>query len=140
MTIPQLIFSAVFVSSFAVSVYSAGTQTVSSTISEVTVYQDRARVTRVGSITLPQDETVLEFGGLPASLDEGSVEVSAKSSAHMTIQGIDVRQEFLAENANPQAELLRRQLQQLEDQKRSLASKKAVLEAKQEFFKDLSGG
>ena len=140
MTIPQLIFSAVLVSSFAASVYSAGMQTVSSTISEVTVYQDRARVTRVGSITLPQDETVLEFGGLPASLDEDSVEVSAKSSAHVTIQGIDVRQEFLAENANPQAELLRRQLQQLEDQKRSLASKKAVLEAKQEFFKDLSAG
>lgn len=140
MTIPQLIFSALLVSSFAASVHSAEMQAVSSTISEVTVYQDRARVTRVGSITLPQDETVLEFGGLPATLDEGSVEVSAKSSAHVTIQGIDVRQEFLTENANPQAELLRRQLQQLEDQKRSWESRKAVLEAKQQFFKDLSMG
>ena len=140
MKIPQSIFSAVLVTGLAASVYSAGMQTVSSTISEVTVYQDRARVTRVGSITLSQDETVLEFGGLPASLDEGSVEVSAKSSAHVTIQGIDVRQGFLTENANPQAELLRRQLQQLEDQKRSLTSKKAVLEAKQQFFRDLSTG
>jgi uncharacterized protein (TIGR02231 family) len=140
MTISQFFLSATLAASFLSSLCGAGTQTVSSTISEVTVYQDRARVTRVGTVTLPQDETVLEFAGLPASLDDGSVEVSAKSNAHVTIEGIDVRQEFLTENANPQAELLDRQLQQLEDQKRSLSSKKNVLEAKQRFFRDLSAG
>jgi uncharacterized protein (TIGR02231 family) len=140
MTIRQSIFSAVLVTSLVASVFATETQVVNSKISEVTVYQDRARVTRVGTVALPQDETVLEFGGLPASLDEGSVEVSPKSNAHVTIQGIDVRQEFLTEHANPQAEVLDRRLQQLEDQKRSLASKRAVLEAKQQFFKDLSAG
>jgi uncharacterized protein (TIGR02231 family) len=140
MTIRQAIFGAVIITSLVASVFATGTQAVSSKISEVTVYQDRARITRVGTVALPQDETVLEFGGLPASLDEGSVEISAKSNVHVTIQGIDVRQEFLTEHANPQAEVLDRQLQQLEDQKRSLASKTAVLEAKQQFFKDLSAG
>jgi uncharacterized protein (TIGR02231 family) len=140
MTTRQSIFGALLVASLVASVFATGTRVVNSKISEVTVYQDRARVTRVGTVALPQDETVLEFGGLPASLDEGSVEVSAKSNAHVTIQGIDVRQEFLTEHANPQAEVLDRRLQQLEDQKRSLASKRAVLEAKQQFFKDLSAG
>jgi uncharacterized protein (TIGR02231 family) len=122
------------------SVYGQGSLAVSSSVSEVTVYPDRARVTRVGMATLPTGTSVLEFSGLPATLDESSVEVSAKADGLLTIEGIDIRQEFLAASANPKAQDLERQLQELEDQKKSLQGKNGVCEEKRAFFRSLSAG
>ena len=113
---------------------------VSSTVSEVTVYPDRARVTRTASVSLPMGTSVLEFSGLPAALDESSIEVSAKADAPLTIEGIDVRQEFLAASANPKAQDLERQLQELQDQQKSLQGQKGVCEEKRQFFRNLSAG
>ena len=47
-----------------------------STIREVTVYSDRARVTRVGAVPLAAGSTALAFRGLPGWTDEGSVRVA----------------------------------------------------------------
>jgi uncharacterized protein (TIGR02231 family) len=113
---------------------------VSSTVSEVTVYPDRARVTRTAMANLPTGTSVLEFSGLPAALDESSIEVSAKADAPLTIEGIDVRQEFLAASANPKAQDLERQLQELLDQQKSLQGQKGVCEEKRQFFRNLSAG
>src|ERR1700730_14857424 len=63
---------------------------VTSSIAEVTVYPDRARVTRTAMASLPIGTSVLEFPGLPAALDESSIEVSAKADAPLTLEGIDV--------------------------------------------------
>jgi uncharacterized protein (TIGR02231 family) len=111
-----------------------------SSIAEVTVYPDRARVTRTAMASLPIGTSVLEFPGLPAALDESSIEVSAKADAPLTIEGIDVRQEFLASSASPKAQDLERQLQELQDQEKSLQGQKDVCEEKQEFFRNLSAG
>ena len=113
---------------------------VTSSISEVTVYPDRARVTRTAMASLPIGTSVLEFPGLPAALDESSIEVGAKADAPLTIEGIDVRQEFLAFSASPKAQDLERQLQELQDQEKSLQGQKDVCEEKREFFRNLSAG
>jgi uncharacterized protein (TIGR02231 family) len=89
---------------------------------------------------LPTGTSVLEFSGLPAALDESSIEVSAKADAPLTIEGIDVRQEFLAASANPKAQDLERQLQELLDQQKSLQGQKGVCEEKRQFFRSLSAG
>jgi uncharacterized protein (TIGR02231 family) len=89
---------------------------------------------------LPTGTSVLEFSGLPAALDESSIEVSAKADAPLTIEGIDVRQEFLAASANPKAQDLERQLQELLDQQKSLQGQKGVCEEKRQFFRNLSAG
>jgi uncharacterized protein (TIGR02231 family) len=117
-----------------------GTVSVSSSISRVIVYLDRALVTRAANASLPAGSSIIEFAGLPATLDEGSVAVSAKSDGTLTIEGIDVRQQFLTESANPKAQELERQIHELQDQKKSLAGQKNVLEEKREFFKNLSLG
>ena len=122
------------------SVFGQESSAVSSTVSEVTVYPDRARVTRTAMASLPMGTSVLEFSGLPAALDESSVEVSAKADAPLTIEGIDVRQEFLAASANPKAQDLERQLQELLDQQKSLQGQKGVCEEKRQFFRNLSAG
>ena len=122
------------------SVIGQESSSVTSSISEVTVYPDRARVTRTAMASLPIGTSVLEFPGLPAALDESSIEVSAKADAPLTIEGIDVRQEFLASSASPKAQDLERQLQELQDQEKSLQGQKDVCEEKQEFFRNLSAG
>ena len=122
------------------SVYGQGSSAVSSSISEVTVYPDRARVTRTAIASLPIGTSTLEFSELPATLDESSIEVSAKADAPLTIEGIDVRPEYLASSASPKAQELERQLQELQDQKKSLQGEKDVCKEKREFFRNLSVG
>ena len=122
------------------SVYGQGFSAVSSSISEVTVYPDRARVTRTATASLPIGMSTLAFPELPATLDESSIEVSAKADAPLTIEGIDVRQEYLASSASPKAQELERQLRELQDQKKSLQGEKDVCNEKREFFRNLSVG
>src|SRR6516162_6184761 len=135
-------FALIFVAASA-AIFAAngqGTLSVSSSISRVIVYLDRALVTRAANASLPAGSSIIEFAGLPATLDEGSVAVSGKSDGTLTIEGIDVRQQFLTESANPKAQELERQIHELQDQKKSLAAQKNVLEEKREFFKNLSLG
>jgi uncharacterized protein (TIGR02231 family) len=113
---------------------------VTSSISQVTAYLDRARVTRTANVGLPSGTSIVEFGGLPENLDEASVAVSAKSDRRLTIEGIDIRQRFLTESANPRAQELERQIHELQDQKKSLEEQKGVIGEKREFFKNLSLG
>jgi uncharacterized protein (TIGR02231 family) len=122
------------------SVYGQGSSAVSSSVSEVTVYPDRARVTRTAIAGLPIGTSVLEFSGLPATLDESSIEVSAKADGPLTIEGIDVREEFLASSASQKEQGLERQLQELQDQKKSLQGQKGVCAEKRQFLRNLSAG
>ncbi len=121
-------------------VYGQESIAVSSSVSEVTVYPDRALVTRTAMASLPMGTSVLEFSGLPATLDESSVAVSAKADIPLTIEGIDVRHEFLTSSATPKAQDLERQLQGLQDQKKSLEGQSGVCREKRQFFQNLSAG
>ena len=113
---------------------------VSSSVRAVTVYPDRARVTRTGTVTLPEGASVLQFVGLPEGLEEDSVVVHAQSDAALTIEGIDIRNQFLAASALPRTQELQGQLRDLEDQKKSFSATKDVLEEKRAFFRNLAAG
>ena len=92
-------FALIFVAASA-AIFTAGGQetvSVSSSISRVIVYLDRALVTRAANASLPAGSSIIEFAGLPATLDEGSVAVSGKSDGTLTIEGIDIRQQFLTD-------------------------------------------
>ena len=71
-------------------------------ITAVTVYTDRARVTRSAEIELSAGETVLLLSGLPAKMDKDSVRVSGKG-AGITIRGVDVKTDVQegAESSKP---------------------------------------
>ena len=49
-----------------------------SQITSVTVYRNRARVTRTGTIELPEGDTTLVLAGLPRAIDSDSVRISGK--------------------------------------------------------------
>ena len=67
---------------------------VTSTLTGVTVFQDRAQITRTVVVTLKPGSQVVAIEGLPVLLQEDSVRVEAKGSARVTIGGIEVKRSF----------------------------------------------
>ena len=67
------------------------------TITEVTVYPDRARVTRRGTAELKQGEHRLQVGELPLSLLPESVRAGGKGTAQARILAVDVAKTFYQE-------------------------------------------
>jgi uncharacterized protein (TIGR02231 family) len=122
------------------SLYGQELISVSSSVRAVTVYPDRARVTRIGTVTVTEGTSVLQFVGLPEGLEEDSVVVRAQSDAGLTVEGIDIRNQFLAASALPRTQELQGQLRSLEEQKASFTGTKGVLEEKRAFFRNLAAG
>src|SRR5580692_1257026 len=105
----------------------APTEAAEAKIVGVTVYADRARVTRSATVQVPAGASAVEIGALTTNLDERTVEVRGRSSGQVTIRGVDVGQEFLVEDANRRAADLQHQLDELLEQKTLLDSQIALL-------------
>ncbi len=76
----SVILSLSFRAGAAVEPEANGAKTISSKITEVTVYADRAQVTRTASVTPTPAPLRLAFPKLPGWLDGGSVRVSLTPS------------------------------------------------------------
>jgi uncharacterized protein (TIGR02231 family) len=66
-------------------------------ITMVTVYTDRALVTRQGKISLTGTERALTIGNLPTSLDPASVRVSGNGSVSVKLQGVTIDRQYTTE-------------------------------------------
>ena len=99
-----------------------------SQISEVTVYADRARVTRVGSVDLGETKTVA-FRKLPGWIDEGSVRLTLVPSDAGQILDVEVERNHLAEPEEVGVRKAETALRDVTDQIAALDDEKAVLDA-----------
>ncbi len=87
---------------------------VSSRVSAVTVYRDRAMITREAKLTLKPGEHSIVFSGLPANLDKNSLQVGSSEDA--VLGACMFETEFFTEDVNEQASLLLKKQQDLTDQ------------------------
>lgn len=104
-----------------------------SSIGAVTVYQDRAVVTRSAVSELAAGEHELVLENLPASLQENSLQVSAKSTGQASLLDVKVRDAYQAESANDRVRQLEDQLRKLESQQAELDDQAAVLDNQREL-------
>ncbi|GAT33569.1 conserved hypothetical protein [Terrimicrobium sacchariphilum] len=111
----------------------------SSQISAVTVYADRARVTRSAEVTLPEGESVVRLGGLPANLDPSSVQAGGTGTG-VKILGLEIRDVFFDEAVNPRVRELEAQLQAFQDQEATLVAKNADLKERRTFLNKVRDG
>lgn len=111
-----------------------------SSIGAVTVYQDRAVVTRAASSELPAGEHELVLEKLPASLQENSLQVSAKSSGQATLLDVRVRDAFQADTANERVKQLEDQIRKLQGQQAALDDEAAVLDNQRELVAMMQRG
>ncbi|QVQ29626.1 mucoidy inhibitor MuiA family protein [Achromobacter deleyi] len=104
-----------------------------SSIGAVTVYQDRAVVTRAASSELPAGEHELVLEKLPASLQENSLQVTAKSTGQATLLDVKVRDAYQADATNERVRQLDEQIRKLEARQAALDDEAAVLDNQREL-------
>ncbi|MBI2376648.1 MAG: mucoidy inhibitor MuiA family protein [Deltaproteobacteria bacterium] len=117
--------------------------TVKTAISLVTVYADRARVTRTGRVELPAEPTHYSITGLPGFIDAESLRVTLDPPVAGTILDVAVEPSFLLEASDEavrKAEANVREVEDkvaaLDDEEKVLAGEVARLEALRVFTVD----
>lgn len=100
---------------------------VDSRITAVTVYQDRAVVTRTATVQLTGGTTELVFASLPQALNEQSLQVSGKGTAAATILDVSAKQTYV--DYTPDA-----RVKELEDQLRALGKQARGIDDKQNLL------
>jgi uncharacterized protein (TIGR02231 family) len=115
--------------------------TLDAPIVAVTVFTDRARVTRRGTARLIPGEHTLAIEGLPTTLEADSLRAGGRG-AGITILGAEVATQFVTRPPEALIADLLHQLEQLQESDRALADGDAVEAERIEFLRALraSGG
>ena len=108
---------------------------VSSAISAVTVYLDRAVVTRTAALDLSPGTQEIVFANLPAALVDQSLQVSGRGSAAATILDVSAHQTYVNFTPNDRVKALEDELRGLQRQFRALDDRSATLNEQREFVK-----
>ncbi|MCE9618957.1 MAG: mucoidy inhibitor MuiA family protein [Planctomycetes bacterium] len=118
----------------AATLVSAAPTPVTSTISAVTVYTDRAVVTRTASVKLSAGITELLFANLPQALNESSLQVSGKGTAQATILDVSSKQTYVDFTPNPRVKELDDLLRALQKEMRGLDDRNSVLQSQSKIL------
>jgi len=102
---------------------------VNSTITAVTVYADRAVVTRTASVDLAAGPGEVVFTALPDGLQPQSLQVSGRGTAGATILDVSARRTFTELTPNERVKALEDQLRGLNQQARGLEDRRGLLDA-----------
>lgn len=120
----RLVFS---LAAFATLAAGLRANAIDSRITAVTVYSDRAVVTRAADTKLSVGINELTFNALPANLLDQSLQVSGSGSTAVTILDVTAKQTFLPETPDPRRKDLEDQIKALREKDRSLADRASVL-------------
>jgi uncharacterized protein (TIGR02231 family) len=104
-------------------------KTLNSKITEVNVYADRARVTRVASVNLGGAMTKVAFRKLPGWLDEGSVRLAITPADAGELVDVQIARTFLARPDDDEIRQAEAAVRELADQMAGLDDERAVLDA-----------
>jgi|UniRef100_UPI00404A9022 uncharacterized protein (TIGR02231 family) len=102
---------------------------VDSQISAVTVYTDRAVVTRTATVGLSGGIAELVFANLPQTLNEQSLQVSGMGTATALILDVHTKQTYVDFTPNSRVQELEDQLRGLNKQARGIDDQRSVLQA-----------
>ncbi|MEG3847017.1 mucoidy inhibitor MuiA family protein [Microcoleus sp. herbarium19] len=113
-------------------------KTLNTRISEVTVYTDRALVTRRGTVALAGNETELTIASLPVTLETDSVRATGSGTIAVRLLGVRSHTVFSSEPAGDRIAELTQQIQQLETQRRAINDKITARKIQLQFLQGLS--
>ncbi len=106
-------------------------------ITAVTVYTDRALVTRQGKISLTGTEDALIVTNLPTTLDPESVRVSGKGSVSVKLQGVTIDRQYTTEPVAERIAHLTAQIDRLGADNRRLQAQIDTLKLQSNFVQGL---
>ena len=105
-----------------------------SKITQVTVYQDRAMVTREAEVSLEEGPNSILFEGLSASVMEDSLRADGSSVAAVSIEGVEVKKNFTAQEVNPRVAAITEELDKLNFSLRGIQSKQTAIAEQKQFL------
>jgi len=111
---------------------------VESQISEVTVYTDRALITRRGTVALTGNDRELAIASLPATLETESVRATGAGTVAVRLLGVRTETVFSSEPTGDRIAELTHQIQELETQKRAIEDQIASIKIQLNFVENLS--
>jgi len=117
---------------------SPANQTLDTAIAVVTVYTDQALVTRRGTVSLTGQERSLTLTNLPITLQPESVRVKGTGTVAVRLLGVQTERAYAVEPIADRVAQLTTQIQQLEDERRTLQDGLAALELRRNFIQSLS--
>ncbi len=106
-------------------------------ITAVTVFADGARVTRAGEVELQPGRQTVEFAGLPARADPGSVRVAARG-AGLALLNVDVQTRISPDPLRAEVAILRADVDRCQDAIRVLDDEEAAEQSRLGFIGHLS--
>jgi uncharacterized protein (TIGR02231 family) len=109
-----------------------------STLDAVTVFPDRARVTRRGRLSVEPGQHRLEITDLPLALATDSVRASGRGMARARLLGIRTEMRHYVETPAEAARELEAQIQTLQDSDADLAARAEVLDKAQKALDGLA--
>ncbi|BCL37041.1 mucoidy inhibitor MuiA family protein [Nostoc sp. MS1] len=110
---------------------------VQSQIVAVTVYNDKALVTRKGRVHLSGTERELVIASLPVTLETESVRVGGTGTVGVRLLGVNCDRIYTTEPVTERVAHLSRQIQQLETEKRHLQAQVDALSLQARFIEGL---
>ncbi len=105
-----------------------------STITAVTVYPDRAMVTRRAGVRLEKGDYSIRLTGLPGGLLDDSIRVSGRGSPGMKIGTVEVKREYLEAAGSADIRALEKDIQALRDDDKRLSDELGIARKELEFY------
>ena len=110
----------------------------SSEISAVTVFPDRADISRASQIALPAGKHTIVFNNLPAGLITDSLRVTGKGSDGFTIGSVETKQVFTSDLAVAEEKNIQDKIAALRDQRRFIEAQITAADTGKTFLKSLA--
>ena len=126
--------------SFSCSAAYAAEIIASSEINAVTVFPDRADISRTAQTDLPAGKHTVVFNDLPAGLMTDSLRVSGKGNAAFTIGSVETKQIFTAELARVEEKKIQDQIAALRDKRRFIEAQIKAADTGKVFLENLAKG
>jgi uncharacterized protein (TIGR02231 family) len=111
--------------------------TVESNIREVTVYTNRAKLTRHAVVEVPAGAHTLIFENMPVSLLPDSLRVDGSSVADVTFGALSHKVVANVELIEPREKEINDKIEAINDNKKAIEDKKKALSAKKSFLESL---
>ncbi|WP_127478679.1 mucoidy inhibitor MuiA family protein [Sulfurivermis fontis] len=109
-----------------------------STVSAVTVYPDRAQVTRQVKLELPAGSHTVLIANLPPRLIEQSLQVRGQGNGRLLIGAVEARRVFSTQLAGEREQKLAETLRALQDDRAVLDGRRQALDTQAAFIEKLA--
>lgn len=106
-----------------------------SKITQVVVYPDSARITRLAKISVPSGESQITLSNLPIALDANSLRVSGEGTTPVSLGGVQLVEQLSAQVVQEREKQLQEEIRQWENKRQEVLDAQARAKQQLEFIR-----